>query len=45
MLLVGSDLIATMPKPDLVHILGRYGVLIIERASTDADQVVNMLVH
>ena len=49
MLLAGSDLIATMSEPgvwsaqDLDHILGRYGVLIIERAGADVDQAVDTL--
>ena len=49
MLLAGSDLIATMSEPgvwsepDLDHILGRYGVLIIERAGADMDQAVDAL--
>ena len=49
MLLAGSDLIATMSEPgvwsepDLDHILGRYGVLIIERAGSDVDQAVDTL--
>ena len=49
MLLAGSDLIATMSEPgvwsepDLDHILGRYGVLIIERAGADMDQAIDSL--
>ncbi|CCM05875.1 uncharacterized protein FIBRA_08112 [Fibroporia radiculosa] len=49
MLLAGSDLIATMSEPgvwsepDLDHILGRYGVLIIERAGSDMDQATDNL--
>ncbi|OBZ65876.1 Nicotinamide/nicotinic acid mononucleotide adenylyltransferase 1 [Grifola frondosa] len=49
MLLAGSDLIATMSEPgvwsdaDLDHILGRYGVLIIERAGSDMDQAIDSL--
>ncbi|KAI1788434.1 Nucleotidylyl transferase [Ganoderma leucocontextum] len=49
MLLAGSDLIATMSEPgvwsepDLDHILGRYGVLIIERAGSDVDQAIDTL--
>lgn len=49
MLLAGSDLIATMSEPgvwsepDLDHILGRYGVLIIERAGADMDQAIDAL--
>lgn len=49
MLLAGSDLIATMSEPgvwsepDLEHILGRYGVLIIERAGADMDQAIDSL--
>ncbi|KAJ3481645.1 hypothetical protein NLI96_g7521 [Meripilus lineatus] len=49
MLLAGSDLIATMSEPgvwsepDLDHILGRYGVLIIERAGADMDQAIDNL--
>ena len=49
MLLAGSDLIATMSEPgvwsepDLDHILGRYGALIVERAGADMDQAVDAL--
>ncbi|KAM5545110.1 hypothetical protein V8D89_001221 [Ganoderma adspersum] len=52
MLLAGSDLVATMSEPgvwserDLDHILGRYGVLIIERgagADADMDQAIDAL--
>ena len=49
MLLAGSDLIATMSEPgvwsepDLEHILGRYGVLIVERAGADMDQAIDNL--
>ncbi|KAI0343491.1 Nucleotidylyl transferase [Trametopsis cervina] len=49
MLLAGSDLIATMSEPgvwsepDLDHILGRYGVLIVERAGSDMDQAIDNL--
>jgi len=49
MLLAGSDLIATMSEPgvwserDLDHILGRYGVIIIERAGADMDQAIDTL--
>ncbi|KAH9913509.1 Nucleotidylyl transferase [Fomitopsis serialis] len=49
MLLAGSDLIATMSEPgvwsepDLDHILGRYGVMIIERAGADMDQAIDSL--
>ncbi|KAI0919328.1 hypothetical protein AcV5_002279 [Taiwanofungus camphoratus] len=49
MLLAGSDLIATMSEPgvwsepDLDHILGRYGTLIIERAGADMDQAIDSL--
>ena len=49
MLLAGSDLIATMSEPgvwsepDLDHILGRYGVLIVERAGADTDQAIDAL--
>lgn len=49
MLLAGSDLIGTMSEPgvwsepDLDHILGRYGVLIIERAGADMDQAIDNL--
>jgi len=49
MLLAGSDLIATMSEPgvwsdaDLEHILGRYGVMIIERAGADMDQAIDSL--
>jgi len=49
MLLAGSDLIATMSEPgvwsepDLEHILGRYGTLIIERAGADMDQAIDNL--
>ena len=49
MLLAGSDLIATMSEPgvwsepDLDHILGRYGVMIIERAGADMDQAIESL--
>ncbi|KXN87483.1 Nicotinamide-nucleotide adenylyltransferase 2 [Leucoagaricus sp. SymC.cos] len=54
MLLAGSDLIATMSEPGvwsyadvrrlvLDHILGRYGVLIVERAGTGMDQAVDSL--
>lgn len=49
MLLAGSDLIATMSQPgvwseaDLDHILGRYGVFIVERAGSDLDQAIDSL--
>lgn len=49
MLLAGSDLIATMgepgvwSEPDLEHILGRYGVLTVERAGADMDQAIDSL--
>ena len=49
MLLAGSDLIATMSEPgvwsepDLDHILGRYGALIVERAGADTDQAIDAL--
>lgn len=49
LLLAGSDLIATMSEPgvwsdaDLEHILGRYGVLIVERAGADMDQAIDSL--
>ncbi|CAL1711979.1 unnamed protein product [Somion occarium] len=49
MLLAGSDLIATMSEPgvwtdrDLEHILGRYGVMIIERAGADMTQAIDSL--
>ncbi|EPS96630.1 hypothetical protein FOMPIDRAFT_1025324 [Fomitopsis schrenkii] len=49
MLLAGSDLIATMSEPgvwserDLEHILGKYGVMIIERAGADMDQAIDSL--
>lgn len=49
MLLAGSDLIATMSEPgvwserDLDHILGKYGVMIIERAGADMDQAIDSL--
>jgi nicotinamide mononucleotide adenylyltransferase len=46
-LLAGSDLISTMSEPgvwtyaDLERILGRYGAFIVERAGTDAVQVLD----
>ncbi|KAF8622714.1 hypothetical protein AX15_006805 [Amanita polypyramis BW_CC] len=49
MLLAGSDLIATMSEPgvwsyeDLNHILGRYGVFIIERAGNGLEQAIDNL--
>ncbi|TFK23155.1 Nucleotidylyl transferase [Coprinopsis marcescibilis] len=49
MLLAGSDLISTMSEPgvwsysDLEHILGRYGVFIIERAGSGMDQATDNL--
>jgi len=49
LLLAGSDLIATMSEPgvwsepDLDHILGRYGVFIVERAGADMDQAIDNL--
>ncbi|KIJ35710.1 hypothetical protein M422DRAFT_212490 [Sphaerobolus stellatus SS14] len=49
MLLAGSDLIATMSEPgvwapeDLEHILGRYGVFIVERAGTDVAAATDSL--
>ncbi|KAJ2924275.1 hypothetical protein H1R20_g12821, partial [Candolleomyces eurysporus] len=49
MLLAGSDLISTMSEPgvwsysDLDHILGRYGVFIIERAGSGMDQATDNL--
>ncbi|KAF6763041.1 nicotinamide mononucleotide adenylyl transferase [Ephemerocybe angulata] len=49
MLLAGSDLISTMSEPgvwsysDLDHILGRYGVFIIERAGSGMDQATDAL--
>ena len=49
LLLAGSDLIATMSEPgvwsepDLDHILGRYGALIVERAGADTDQAIDAL--
>ncbi|KAH9925924.1 Nucleotidylyl transferase [Epithele typhae] len=49
LLLAGSDLIATMSEPgvwsepDLDHILGRYGALIVERAGADTDAALDAL--
>ncbi|KAK2463122.1 hypothetical protein APHAL10511_004777 [Amanita phalloides] len=49
MLLAGSDLIATMSEPgvwsyeDLDHILGRYGVFVIERAGNGLEQAIDNL--
>jgi len=49
MLLAGSDLISTMSEPgvwsysDLEHILGRYGVFIVERAGSGMDQATDSL--
>ncbi|EAU91670.2 nicotinamide mononucleotide adenylyl transferase [Coprinopsis cinerea okayama7 len=49
MLLAGSDLISTMSEPgvwsysDLEHILGRYGVFIVERAGSGMDQATDNL--
>jgi len=49
MLLAGSDLIATMSEPgvwsepDLDHILGRYGTMIVERAGADMLQAIDNL--
>lgn len=48
-LLAGADLIQTMSTPgvwdskDLDHILGNYGVLIIERAGTDIEEAIEHL--
>lgn len=48
-LLAGADLIQTMSTPgvwsekDLDHILGRYGVFIIERSGTDIDEALASL--
>ncbi|KAH8088954.1 hypothetical protein BXZ70DRAFT_1002090 [Cristinia sonorae] len=49
LLLAGSDLIATMSEPgvwsepDLDHILGRYGTMIVERAGSDMAQAIDSL--
>lgn len=48
-LLAGSDLVETMTTPgvwspnDLDHILGRYGVFIIERSGTDLNEALSQL--